>query len=354
MEKITGYLILALCFFLLFIGLVFLPEKIKKPVHDSLTKRIPLLVKVNRDTALKAFAAAGFMLFSRKLIYFMPIDGVIQTKFSIWWVDGNAKNLLVISMVVLFVIGVALQMLKGEGDERGCGIALICIVVIAALGFTVMSFVSAGYLKSLFPFPITDRHLILIILAPLVLLKVLVFGKYAGLLTGFLFGYLIVAGYEKLTPGMRKPRVKILIVAALMFLIILGLHFYQSLGNKGNWGQLLNNKVWSVTSETDMMDLLDAVNSINQEQARYDTLERILALIVQEQEFRWKKEIYQQVIDVFLTYFGQRRISLLRKIALWIAKTGDIPWAIAVAKNISFRETRNNVLKEIRENIKIK
>ena len=123
----------------------------------------------------------------------------------------------------------------------------------------------------------------------------------------------------------------------------------KALGNPGNWEQRLNNKVLSVTGETDMMDLVDAVHSIDREEARYENLERIVAVIVKEKEFRWKKEIYQQVIDVVLTFYGHRRRNLLKKIALWIAGNGDVPWAVEVAMSIPAKNIRNNVLKEIRQ-----
>lgn len=344
--NITAYVILTPSFFLLFLLMAALLEKRKRPIQTFPGKKIPRLMKVNRDTVTKGLAVAGFILFSRRLIYYVPFGGVIQTKFSIWWVDGKAQTLLFISIFVLFVIELVYQRLKKEIEKEGCGLTLIGISIFFIFLLFVMRFKSADLKFEIF---ITERYLILIIFAPLVLLKMFCSGKYLGFFTSFLLGYFITARYKKLTPGSSKVHVKILIAVLLMFLIFLGFTFYQSLGNKGNWEQRLNNKVLSVTSESDMMDLLDAVNSINQEQARYETLKRIVALIVKEEDFRWKKEIYQQVIDAVLTFYGHRRISLLKKIALWIAKNGDGPWAISVAENISFKGTRNNLLKEIRQ-----
>jgi hypothetical protein len=46
--------------------------------------------------------------------------------------------------------------------------------------------------------------------------------------------------------------------------------------------------------------------------------------------------------------------SIIKELALTVAKTGDIPWATSVAENIPVKDIRNNVLKEIREKIEEK
>lgn len=56
-------------------------------MHDVAKEKFQRLKKVPWDPVIKGLAAAGFILFSRRLIYYVHFDGVIQTKFSIWWVD---------------------------------------------------------------------------------------------------------------------------------------------------------------------------------------------------------------------------------------------------------------------------
>jgi hypothetical protein len=159
---------------------------------------------------------------------------------------------------------------------------------------------------------------------------------------------------KKYTPGIIRSHAHIMIASGLIFIIFVGFSFYKSLGNLGNWEQRLNNKVLSVTGETDMMDLLDAVHTIYQEKAQYEILDQIVWLIVKEGDSPWKKEIYQRVIEEVKTLSGSRSSRLLRKIALGIAGTGDTPWAVEVVMSIPFKDIRNDVLKELQEIIEEK
>jgi hypothetical protein len=357
----TVYVILAASFSLLFLVTALFLENRKKPIQAFPGKKIPLLMKIPWDTVIKGLAAAGFILFSRKLVYYIPFDGVIQTKFSIWWVEGKAQTLLIISIVVFFMIGIDVQItiwdIKKVGWKEGCLGPLIAMPILVIIGILTVNALSDDLGLQL---SITGRHLILIVLAPLLEFKILCSGKYLGLLTSLILGYFAAARYKKLTPGICKiQKIKniaqsMFLIAGLMFLIFLGFSFYKSLGNIKNWEQRLNKKMLSVTGETEMMDLLDAVNSIDQEKARYETLERIAALIVKKEEFHRKKEIYQRLIEEVKILADSRSSRLLGKIALGIAGTGDITWATAVAEKIPDMKIRTSTLKTIRERIEKK
>ncbi len=356
MEGITGYLILVLVSSLVLLKFVALSEKCGKPIRNSLTKKGQS--RHSKETVIKGLVVTGIILFSRKLIYYVRFDGVIQTKFSIWWMDENAQTLLFISILIFYTIGLGMQMIKTGIEKEGCLPSLIGMVALAVIWSVMMNTLFKDMHIKL---PITGRHLILSIFAPLLELKILCSGKYLGLLTSILLGYFIVIGYKKLTPGIRKHHAKsmiiaqlMILIAVLMFLIFLGFGFYIALGNPGDWKQQLNHKVVAVSSETDMMDLLDAVDSIDREQARYQSLEQIAAFIVKGKKFRWEKEIYRLVIDAILPYDGHRPGNLLEKIALWIAGNGDIPWAKEVAMSIQDKTIRTKVLKELQEKIEVK
>jgi len=351
MESIRGYLVLTAIFFLLFLTAAFLFGRYKKKKHSFAKANFQFLKKVPWDTIIKGLAAAGFILFSRRLIYYVHFDGVIQTKFSIWWMDENAQTLLFVSISIFFTVGYVVKIFTTDIKKKGCLSPLLGLVAVAVIWSVVINSLFEDMNIKL---PITVQHLILIVFSPLLELKMLCSGKYLGLLTSFLVGYFMAAGYEKIKPGIRKPHVKIMIVAAVMFIIFLGFGFYKALENPVNWEKQLNNKVHVVSDETDMMELLEAVHSIDREQARYQSLEQIAAFIVKEKQFRWKKEIYQLVIDAILSYDGHRRGNLLEKIALWIAANGDVPWAKEVAMSIRDKTIRNNVLKELREKIEVK
>jgi hypothetical protein len=68
----------------LFLVAAILFGQYKKSKHDVAKEKFQRLKKIPWDTVIKGFAAAGFILFSRRLIYYVHFDGVIQTKFSIW------------------------------------------------------------------------------------------------------------------------------------------------------------------------------------------------------------------------------------------------------------------------------
>ena len=169
---------------------------------------------------------------------------------------------------------------------------------------------------------------------------------FLGIFTSFVLGYFIVDRYKKLTPKINTGKTKFLIAPGTILLVFLVLCFFIF---PGNWDRQLNNKLLSVSGESDMVDLLDAVHSIYREESRFQILEPIAAFIVKEKKFRWKKEIYQQFIDEVKTLAGYHSTWLLEKIVLWIAKTGDIPWAREMAMSIPAKNIRNNLLKELRE-----
>jgi hypothetical protein len=375
MEGITGYLILALGFSLPCIGLVILFEKFRgwhpQPIHGQpdvvlsrtssqkfgffacfyriLVKGIPLLMKVNRDTVIKGLAAAGFILFTRKLIYYLPFDGVIQTKFSILEVEEKAQIFLLTP--IFFFVGFVIIMRISERNiaEKKFGITMINAAIIVLFFVAALWFVSVSDSKIE---SITGRHLILIIFAPLVLLKMLFSGKYAGLLTGVLFGYLMVAGYKKLIPKISKRHVKIMIAAGLIFLIFLDLGFYHSYGN---WPRPLIKKIESAESPGEIEELLDAVNMINNEDTKSNTLQRLAVAIGGTADTQWKQETFQRAIRITGAIESSNlRSKALKQIAVSIGKTGDFTWAKAIAEKIPDMEIRTSVLETIRQRIEKK
>jgi hypothetical protein len=354
MEQIQPYLISSALFSLLFLVATILFCQYKKSKHSFAKEKFQRLKKVPWDTVIKGLAAAGFILFSRKLIYYLPFDGVIQTKFSIWWVEDNVLTSLFFIfgffLILVTLIGIVKRYIQIP-LKRVNVVFIMLSGVLLFLGIKVIVPLLEGS-KVIYAVGIIYRvGLNLIIFAPLLLLKMLCTGKYLGLFTSFVVGYFIVNRYKKLTPKINPGNVKFLIAPGAMLLVFLFLCFSIF---PGSWNVKFNDKVKSATSERDMMALLDAVHSINKEKARYESLKPIVSSMVKEEDFRWKKEIYQRVIDEVKTLAGYRSSRLLRKIVLWIAKTGNIPWATAIAEKIPDMEIKDNTLKELRENIEEK
>ena len=344
------YAILTAFFFLLFFLSVLLFEWYRKRTQPVLKKKDKPLTKFSWDTLIKGLAAAGIILFSRTSIYYIPFDGIVQSKFSIWWVEGKAQSLLVISILVLFVIGLGWLMLKRDIEEVSCGIILIFILVLAFFVFEVMKLISGGDFRV--QFPITGQHFILIFFAPLVLLKMLFSGKYLGLLTGFILGCFVVAGYKKLKTITGKRLVNILLAPVFLFLIFFVFSSYQSLGNLR---EKFHQRVQSAESLGEIEELLDAVNTINNETTKSYAIQRLAKAIGGTADTQWKQETFKQAIRTTKSIYNNNLRSIaLKEIAVSIGKTGDIPWALEVAVSIPAEDIRNNVLNELREKLEEK
>lgn len=348
-EEITGYLILALCFFLLFIGLAVLWERFKKPVHDSLTKRIPLLVKIPWDTVTKGIIAAAVILVLKRLIYYVSFVGVIQTTSSIWWVDAEVLTFLNYTLFIFLLASVliafAIDYIETSMSEgkKGCLMTLLAFIVIMVVPVSCSSL-----LESLKIEMTLGQAFRLFIFTPLLFLKILVSGKYLGVFTSFLVGCLIIDRYKRLRFQITRKNAKYLIAPALILLVLLVYSFHIL---PGDWQQRFLDKVHSAKSDTVIIDLVDAANSINNSKDKFAALQNLIA----ESNIPWKKETCQRVVRAALTIESStERSSIIQELALTVAKTGDIARAISVAEYIPVKDIKNKVLKELREKIEKK
>lgn len=334
-------LIPGLFFLLLFLLAVFVVERYTHPIRLFLKEKFLLLRKIPWDNVIKGLAVAGFILFSRKLIYPVSFFGVIQTTSSIWWVD--LKILIFLSyLLLLFLFG--------------------CVLIAAALGVInmpqprdpetsplgglfIIFFVGAVFSLGLLKGITIEKGFTLIFFAPLLFLKMLCSGKYLGFFTGFLLGYFVLNRYKKLKPEITRNNRKYLIVPGLILLVFLISNFFIF---SGDWQERFRSKIHSAKSDAAILELLDAANSIDNSSAKSDALKKIVVQGV----VPWKKETCQQMIKAAMTIKSfKESSSIIKELALTAAKTGDIARAISVAENIPVKEIRNNVLKELREKI---
>ena len=205
-EQINDYLLFTACLFLLFIGAVIFLEEYSKPIHRFFTKKIPLLMDLRRDTVIKGLAITGAILFTRKLVFYLPYTGIIQTKFSIWWMDRGTLIFLHI-IFVLYMAWIAAMVGLTAIVRRKLKFKIVIDPNFPALVQVLFFWGLFGILllisKTSFSIP-WAKVLILIVYAPLILFKMLCSGKYLGILTGFLLGYFIVSRYKKLSPLYRN------------------------------------------------------------------------------------------------------------------------------------------------------
>ena len=170
-ENITGYLVVTACFSLLFFVMAALVEPYKE--------RLVQLVKKNTwKTARTFFFLWVTILVLRKLLYYIPFNGIIQTPASVGWVDK--KELISVYAVFIallfFLFGVGLmarsRTLLFKRNLRD----LIFNLSIIFVFFTVFALV--GFLVDKF-------NPIQFIFSPFLVIKMLCSGKYLGLITSF-------------------------------------------------------------------------------------------------------------------------------------------------------------------------
>jgi hypothetical protein len=343
-ENKTGYLVLTAIFLLLFFLSILLFERYKERIQPVLKEKDKPIMKFPWDTVIKGFVAGGFILFSRKLIYYFPFVGVIQTTSSIWWVNADILIFFNFSLFILLLASVFMAFGTDYIDTsmsekiKGC--------LIGGLGFISFIILPIGCLAIMQSLKVPlDKAFILFICTPLLFLKMLVSGKYLGVFTSFLVGSFIIDRYKKLKFQITRRNAKYLIVPVL---IVLLLFVYSINILPGDWQERFLDKIHLAKSDKEIIDLVDAANSIDDSTDKFNALKMIAAA----GNIPWQKETCQQVIEVAITTKSiKERSSVIKELALTVAKTGDIPRAISVAEYILNKKIRNNVLKELREKI---
>jgi hypothetical protein len=307
-EQIQGYLILTACFFLLFIGAVIFLEEDAKRIHRFLTKKIRFLTKVPWETVIKVLTGAGFILFLKKFIYYFPFEGIMQSKFSIWWVD---KYVLLFLYYLLFLILCGLVLIAvGKGAIAG-NIKSITGILLTIL-FFVLLISYAGVLENLGLQFGLDEVLYLLVFTPLLFLKMLCSGKYLGLFTCLVVAYIIVETYKKLKPQITRHNAKFLAPFGAVFWVFLIFSFtYLPL----DWEEKLLHQMQTAKHRSDFLEVLDTTKSMKNLQ--YES-------------------------------------NALKRIAVEIARSGEIQRAKLVAEQIPNEEIKNTALEEIRQRKKEK
>jgi len=308
MENINSYLILTACFFLVFIGAVIFLEKYSKSIHGFFTKKIRFSTKVRWRTVIKVLAAAAFILFLKKFIYYFSFTGIMQSKFSIWWVDKNIL-LFIYYLLFLFLCGTVLI---------AVGIRVIAWKIKSTTGilltilFFVWVIVFPQVLKNLGLEFGLNEVLYWLVFTPLLYLKMLCSGKYLGLFTSLMAAYFIVDTYKELKPRITRNNAKFLAPFAVVFWVFFVFSFtYFPL----EWEERLLHQLQTAKNRSDFIEVLDTTKSMN----------------------NLRDESYA-----------------IKRIALEIAKTGEMQRAKLVAEHIPDVDVKNIALKEIQEKIRKK
>ncbi|UCH93636.1 MAG: hypothetical protein JSV88_25655 [Candidatus Aminicenantes bacterium] len=343
-----GALVLFACLLLLFTAVSILLEQYKKRIDTFFTKKIPLLIKVHRDTVIKAAVVTLVILFVKKLLYYVPLFGIMQTKFSVWCVDEKIINFL-FYIFMLYLLGagvIGYYKFANKLNWHGGCVGVLISLFLLWLYLTIPVVESFG-IKSL----TFDQGLILIVCTPLLLLKMFCSGKYLGLFTSFLLGYFTIHRYKKLKPEITKNNAKFLIAPLVILLVLM---FSAYFIYKGDWQERFRDHVRSVDNPDAVVHLLDAVNTIPGVEHKSNALKEITAAITRTGDSQWQREIFPRVIKMVKTIKDPiQQYHVLKEIALLIAAAGDIQMAIRTTNNIGIARIRFHALMEVADAVSI-
>ena len=328
-EQVQGYLVLAVCFLLIFFVMAALVEPYKE-------RLVQLFKKNTWKTARKFFYIWMGILVLRKLIYYVSLQGVMQTKLSVWWAD-NTVLITIYCVSIGILVGMPLiKIIKGIWQSSEEGAALMKILIPLFL-FAFFNFISNQRIT-------IGRIFSTIIAAPFLLLKIVCPGKYIGLFTSLVLAYFVIEYHKKI-----RNRIFI----SVLILLVLGAYIFLTF--PGQWEDRFQQKAQTAKSKRAVEDLLDAVNTINHEEQRSDAIGIIAVKILETGDPQWQRETFPEIIAAVEEIGSRnRKFKLLEKIAFAVAETGDIHWATSIANGIPDQEIKNKALEELREKVEQK
>jgi hypothetical protein len=293
--NIIGYLTLTACFLLLF----FLGYALIEPYKERL---IRLFRKISGKTAMKFFYIWIGILVLRKLLYYIPFTGFIQTPASVWWVDKKVLvSLYAVFIAFLLSVGVIELVVRARnsaewskwGDFIWSG-AILCFTI-------------SGFVYVFFGSSFTELPVIQIIFSPLLVLKMFCSGKYSGLIVSLALAYFIAVGYKKIGPGLNRRYGKFLLVTGL---ILIGFGVFIFYKYPGNWGKRFLDKVKTANSERAYEDLPDAVKTITDHKQRIEILKKIAVDAGGAGNIKLNKHVFRELIRATIQYGGPDDVKL--------------------------------------------
>jgi hypothetical protein len=323
-------------------------ERYKKNIRASLEKDSWFSRKLSRDKVIKISLAWVCILLLRKLTYYVPLQGVIQTKLSVWWVE-NPVLIIIYCVSIGILIGMPLIKFIWRIDKSSeASVALIKILTILTL-FSIFNFFSNQNITIVR----IERIFSTIIAAPFLLLKIVCPGKYIGLFTSLVLAYFVIENHKIIITRIFKARKcsKKFIFTSVFILVVLGVYIFITF--PGHWQDRFQQKVQAAKNKRAVEDLLDAIDTINHERERSIAIGVVAVKILETGDRQWQRETFPEVIAAVEEIDSRnRKFKLLEKIAFAVAKTVDIQWAKSVAQKLpafspSTRELKKEILGKI-------
>ncbi|MGD2090463.1 MAG: hypothetical protein PVH61_30100 [Candidatus Aminicenantes bacterium] len=307
-EQVQEYFIITAGFFLLFFLVFLLVERYNNSIRNLFEKYFQLSTKIPDKKISKILFVWGTILIIRKLIYYVPLQGVMQTKFSVWWIR---EDIIIYQTFVfaLFLLGISfLGIIIGffsDPWERYDWTVVVYPVLLLIVGirgiFALLEELNIEYMSA-------EQ----VISTPLLFLKMLCSGKYLGLFTSLAVSIFILNRHKKMKFKINKRTIKYLKVPWIIILTFLTINFYIF---PGDWEYRFEQKCQAAISQYTYEELMEAANSISD---------------------------------------NTDKSNALKILALKIAERGNIPWATLVAHSIPDEKIKNKALEEIREKIEKK
>jgi hypothetical protein len=292
------------------------------------------LTRIYWDTIVMTFFVWACILFLKKLLYYIPLPGVIQTKNAIWFIDKNTLLALFSLLVLLLLLIVTGGPKLGKKTDSPLSAAAF-LLVIPYIYHIVAGEAGLGL----------GQRIVSLFVKPLLLLKMACPGNYLGILVAVYVAYLFTGGRKKIPKESEKVK---LIITVLFLTFGLVSYYYYSVG----WDRTLPVKLERAREIKDgkgFREVLEAAESINDSQIKVYSYNRIAVALAGTGDIPGARHILQRSVDVVLKKDFRNKSQVLREISLAIAKIGDTQWAEAVAECIQDKETKEQTLKEIQK-----
>ena len=301
-DHVPGFFVLSAFFFLVFFAVTMLSDRQKKEGNlITLLKRIPW------DTVRKIFCLWAVIIFLRKLTYYFHLNGIIQTKDTLFWVDKKEKVIVLFSLgIIISSIGLIKEIvaeLKTPHKKPGNFTWLFVLIV------SLVALISHKI-----PF---KQFLIFSTITPLLVLKMLCSGRYLGLLTALLTALYIANKHKKLKTGEAKASANLFTVPVLIIIVILLLGHYKF---TGDWKAKFTGSIRAAKSTRSLKYLNDAAATIRNESDKSRMFKDIAVAAARQGDIPLALETAE---TIGMTH-KKNRAYAFKEIAAAASKTGDM------------------------------
>lgn len=267
--------------------------------------RIPTdLKKVSWNTFLELIVFWGTILALRKLVYYIPFDGMIQTKTTVWWIEKTGSSYLFIFLFMALMM--VLRGMIGRSKQPGKGGRPVyfyeIVVIFGPIAIIFLGMVSGVIVGGNF-FLLIYSYITQLLLS----LKLTCSGTYIGLFTSFLLAYYITDGPQifKVLQGIDKKRKKEKTKSNALWipvlLLITGIFTYLRIpSGASTWmNQLLGElrEIRTHQQERAFDDLLDAANYMRDGVKKSRALGEIAVVIRNSGDIQRAKKILNQATN---------------------------------------------------------